>query len=238
MPGVDGLSYCRELKANPQLRDIPVIILTDLRGNAHERSMEAGADDYLPKRVNDAVMRIRVQLQMHLINLRKRDQDKSSPHTSTGLETGDQLLPSVAMSPLSSTRNGLAKSVPHASILLATPVPNLRAQLPAQFSAEGHDTHVVSNADEIIPAIRPEDRLLILDMSLGLDEVHYVLSMIRMEPETAQLPILLLCEKEDVDQLVAIEFMVDDVMWKPLQALVTRHRLQFLLELGRRSLDT
>jgi DNA-binding response OmpR family regulator len=205
MPGVDGLTYCRELKADPKLCDIPVIILTDLRGNAHERSLEARADDYLPKRANDAVMRIRVQLQMHLIDLRKRDNGKASPPAP-------------------------------ASILLASPLPNLRAQLPAQFSTDGHDTHVVSMADEIISAIRPEDRLLILDMNLGLDEVHYVLSMVRMEPETAQLPVLLLCEKEELDQLVAIEFMVDDVLWKPLKAQVTRHRLQFLLELGQRAL--
>ena len=47
-------------------------MLTDLKANAHERSLEAGADDYMPKRIDDAVMRIRVQLHLHLQELRSK----------------------------------------------------------------------------------------------------------------------------------------------------------------------
>jgi len=55
---------------------------------------------------------------------------------------------------------------------------------------------------------------------------------------TANIPILALCEKEELENLVAIEFMVDDVLWKPLKAQVTRHRLQYLLELARRTIES
>src|SRR5512145_2357612 len=37
MPGTDGFVFCRELKAEPRTRDIPVIMLTDLKANAHDR---------------------------------------------------------------------------------------------------------------------------------------------------------------------------------------------------------
>lgn len=204
MPGVDGLTYCRELKADPNLRDIPVLMLTDLKGNAHERSLEAGADDYMPKRIDDAVFRIRVQLHLHLQELRKRD-----ANTVLGKEP--------------------------CSILLATRSPLLKAQLPAQFGQEGHSTRIVDKLDDVPLAVLPQDRLMVLDMDLGMDEMHSAVAQIRMDPATSGMAIMLLCEKEELNSLLAIEFMVDDVLWKPLKAQVTRHRLQYLLELARRS---
>ena len=41
--------------------------------------------------------------------------------------------------------------------------------------------------------------------------------------------------EEQLEELTAIEFMVDDVLWKPLNAQVNRHRLRYLLELGHRT---
>ena len=71
-----------------------------------------------------------------------------------------------------------------------------------------------------------------MDMDLGIDEMHQVLAELRMDPDPAGLPVLLLCGKEQLEELTAIEFMVDDVLWKPLNAQVNRHRLRYLLELG------
>jgi len=204
MPGVDGLAYCKELKADPNTRDIPVLMLTDLKGNAHERSLEVGADDYMPKRIDDAVFRIRVQLHLHLLELRRRDQ-------------------------------GSPASTEPTSILLATRSPLLKAQLPAQFAQDGHSTRIVDRLEDVVLAALPQDRLIVLDMELGIDEMHSAVAQIRMDPGMSGVAILLLCEKEELTSLLAIEFMVDDVLWKPLKAQVTRHRLQYMLELARRS---
>ncbi len=54
-----------------------------------------------------------------------------------------------------------------------------------------------------------------------------------MNPETASVPVLLLCDKDDMEDLVGLEFMVDDVLVKPLTAQVNRQRLKLLLEMGR-----
>ncbi len=204
MPGVDGFAFCRELKADPRTRDIPVIMLTDLKANAHDRSLDAGADDYMPKRIDDAVMRIRVQLHMNLMELRRKAQGVALPE------------------------------VP-ASILLASASPLLQAQLPAQFAQDGHVTRLVENPAEIASHLQPQDRLLVMDADLGMEEMHRILAELRMDPTTAGLPILLLCAKEQLEELTAIEFMVDDVLWKPLNAQVSRHRLRYLLELGHRT---
>lgn len=52
LPGIDGIEIVTRVKANPDLRDIPVIALTAsaMRGD-RERFLEAGCNDYLSKPV-------------------------------------------------------------------------------------------------------------------------------------------------------------------------------------------
>lgn len=47
VPALDGLALCRRLKADPQTRDIPVVVFSILA--AAERAREAGADAFLLK---------------------------------------------------------------------------------------------------------------------------------------------------------------------------------------------
>ena len=50
LPDGDGLDLCRELRANPRTRQLPLLMLT-ARGEPMDRivGLELGADDYLPK---------------------------------------------------------------------------------------------------------------------------------------------------------------------------------------------
>ena len=52
VPVLDGLSVCRALKSDPATRSIAVLIFSILA--AEERAIEAGADAYLRKPLNDA----------------------------------------------------------------------------------------------------------------------------------------------------------------------------------------
>jgi ribonuclease P protein subunit RPR2 len=49
MPGMTGLEYCRELKANAETRDIPVVLLTGSEGGTDAAAKEAGADAFVRK---------------------------------------------------------------------------------------------------------------------------------------------------------------------------------------------
>ena len=70
MPGKDGYTVCKELKADPVLHDIPVVLLTAVVSHisttrfSHQMGMETEADDYMDKPVDpvELVKRIEVLL--------------------------------------------------------------------------------------------------------------------------------------------------------------------------------
>jgi two-component system cell cycle response regulator len=67
MPGMDGYEVCRRLKTQPGTAHIPVVMVTALTDQVERvRGLEAGADDFLSKPVDDATLfaRLRALLRM------------------------------------------------------------------------------------------------------------------------------------------------------------------------------
>lgn len=67
MPGIDGFETCRQLKANPETADIPVLFLT-AKGSIMDESagFEAGGEDYIVKPVQPEIVRARVNAHIRL----------------------------------------------------------------------------------------------------------------------------------------------------------------------------
>ncbi len=62
MPGLDGFEVCRQLRANPALRQIPIVLLTALEGrDSRLRGLAAGADEFLNKPVDPIELRMRIR---------------------------------------------------------------------------------------------------------------------------------------------------------------------------------
>ncbi|MEO7577678.1 MAG: diguanylate cyclase [Massilia sp.] len=67
MQAMDGHEVCRQLKADPDLRDIAVIFATGSSGiDSEVDALEAGAVDFITKPFNQAVVRARVRTHLKL----------------------------------------------------------------------------------------------------------------------------------------------------------------------------
>lgn len=62
MPGMDGFEVCAAIKKNPDTAHIPVVMVTALTDAQDKvRGLEAGADDFLSKPINDTALMARVR---------------------------------------------------------------------------------------------------------------------------------------------------------------------------------
>ena len=67
MPIMDGLAVCRTLKGDDETRLIPIVIMTALDGfDDRIKGLEAGADDFLTKPVNQRELLARMQTALRL----------------------------------------------------------------------------------------------------------------------------------------------------------------------------
>ncbi len=75
LPDLDGLSVCRELRDNPAVRDLPVIILTArIEESDRVLGLDLGADDYVTKPFSLRELRSRIRAL-----LRRRALDVGTP---------------------------------------------------------------------------------------------------------------------------------------------------------------
>lgn len=85
LPDADGISVCEALKADPDTRDIPVIIVTASRDNASRtRALRAGADEFLSKPLDDLTLLARLR---SLFRAREMEEELRLRET-TGAEMG------------------------------------------------------------------------------------------------------------------------------------------------------
>ena len=100
LPGQNGLDVCRKMKSNPELKNIPVIIIS-AKGEELDvvLGLELGADDYLPKPFSPRVLFSRIKAVLR----RGKESEKSTKMITFGdfileperyiLKRGDKQIP-------------------------------------------------------------------------------------------------------------------------------------------------
>lgn len=78
MPVMDGYETCRQLKANPETKDVPVIFLTAKAEVEDEiKGFELGAVDYITKPISPPIVLARVHTHLQLKRIRDYLKDKN-----------------------------------------------------------------------------------------------------------------------------------------------------------------
>src|SRR3954453_12146661 len=95
MPGMDGFEVCRRLKNAPLTAHLPVIMVTALdQPGDRLKGLDAGADDFLTKPLDDTALMARVR---SLVRLKAvTDEMRTRAMTSRDFGIGDPLAAAVA----------------------------------------------------------------------------------------------------------------------------------------------
>lgn len=76
MPRLDGYETVKRLKADDRMKSVPVVIVTALNDVANQlKSIEAGADDFLSKPIEEKLLIAKVKLLSDLNLARKKGQE-------------------------------------------------------------------------------------------------------------------------------------------------------------------
>ena len=92
MPELDGYSVLREMKQSPELKDIPVIMISALDElESVVRCIEAGAEDYLPKPFQPTLLRARIGASLEKKRLRDQEKEYLRTIQETQKRLGEEL---------------------------------------------------------------------------------------------------------------------------------------------------
>jgi two-component system cell cycle response regulator len=215
MPGMDGFEVCRRIKANPRTAHVPVVMVTALdQPSDRVAGLDAGADDFLTKPVDDAALFARVRSLVRL----KMMTDELRMRESTGQGMG-LVDPAETF-----TENS------HSGRIL---VIEDRAESVAWFSGALTSDHQVASVDtfeEALVRVKGGDfDLIIVSLGMrGFDGLR-LCSQLRSLPEGRHVPILVVVSDGDRRKLTqALEMGVNDYLTRPVDKneLVARVRTQ------------
>ncbi len=205
MPGMDGYEICRRIKGNPQTAHIPVVMVTALSDSEDRvRGLEAGADDFLTKPVDDLTLFARVRSMVRM----KQILDQWRLREETSRELG--LPPTDALSASSDGTEAHIRAVENSPIEAHFLIETL--------AEDGHAVDVLTSIGEaaLSPSLADADLVII---SLGVDDEDplRLCSNLRSQEETRHLPILLIGEEHDGQRLLrALDLGVNDYLMRPI----------------------
>ena len=177
MPGMDGYEVCRRLKADEATAHLPVVMVTALIDQAERvRGLEAGADDFLSKPVDDATMFARLRALLRVKQVLDAWRQRSETARQLGIEPPPE--PRAAI-------EGAKALVLSASVGEA-------AQIAEALAADGVVVHQSTCSDEARQALLEGNfDLAVLCLPPEGGDVLRLASRLRAESGTRDLPVVL-----------------------------------------------
>ena len=216
MPGMDGYEVCRRIKANPEIMHLPVVMVTALTKSADRvRGLEAGADDFLTKPVNDIALFARVRSLVRLKTMMDELRLREETSSRFGVILGDE--GKHTRNPTDARMLVIDNSKPDASLVCETLAP--LGEIVVEPDAEKAVELARSGGfDLIVPSL----------MQRGVDGLR-LCSQLRISDHARQASVLALVDGDDTDALArALDIGVNDYAMKPIDRneLMARARTQ------------
>jgi len=216
MPGMNGFEVCRRLKSTPSTAHIPVVIVTALdQPRDRLQGLDAGADDFLTKPLDDAALFARVRSLSRLKTM--TDELRSRAIASARLGIADPLVAAAAETGL----NG--------RILLVEDRATVVERMQAVLSAF-HHVEVEGDAQQaLLRAGEGDFDSVIVSLNLQGQDGLRLCSQLRSLPTTRNIPVLLMGEVDDRPRILrGLEIGAHDFLMRPIDRneLLARVRTQ------------
>jgi two-component system, cell cycle response regulator len=204
MPGMDGFEVCQHLKKSPTTAHLPVVMVTALDQPADRlKGLEAGADDFLTKPVNEVALLARVKSLVRLKMLTDELRTRAAASRDVGIED-----PNAA----ALQDNGLG-----GRILLVDDRQSSYERLAASL-AQVHQVEVEINPQQAMLRA-PDGNYDLVMVSLGLNNFDglRLCSQLRTLERTRKLPILIIADMDDEQRILrGLEIGVNDYLVRPV----------------------
>jgi len=202
MPGgIDGYEACRRLKAQPETRHIPVVILTTLDDRDNKvRGLQAGAEEFLTKPIDDVQLMARVKSLVTLKVVTDELRAREASGKRLGV-IGEDLRPD----PVDQHR------LVSGNILVIDDSPN---QIKRIHDALGVEHRIATMGGDETGG--PPDLVLVAVTAKSFDGFRVIARMRSGEP-TRHLPILAIVDPDDKTRAVrALELGAHDIIVRPI----------------------
>ena len=213
MPGMDGFEVCRRLKADRATSHIPVVLVTALDGREDRvRGLEAGADDFLTKPINDIHLIARVKSLARL----KVVSDELRAREASGARLGV----------LDQEKSNETRRDARADILVVDDNPRQSARVRIALTPD-HRVALYSEAGNA--RVGPD--LLIVSLFARTFDGFRVIAKMRSAQPTRHLPVLAITDPGAPERtLRALELGAHDVIDQPIDEEELRARVRTLVK--------
>jgi two-component system, cell cycle response regulator len=223
MPGMDGIEVCRRIKSNPKTHHVPIIMVTALdQADDRVRGLEAGADDFLSKPLDDLALFCRVRSLVRLKMLTDELRARTAGGEHLGLISDCEHLLDIG------PNGGLDGGRPGKVLLIDN-----GGQLHERITQALGDSHEVTLADDpraaVDEAAAGDYELMIVSLDLDDFDGLRLCSQLRSLETTRQTPILIIFAPDEHQRMIrALEIGVNDYLVRPIdkQELLARVNTQ------------
>lgn len=235
MPEMDGFETCRRIKSDPISSDIPVVMVTalsDVEDRVH--GLNAGADDFLTKPINDLALFARIRSLVRL----KSMTDELKLRDKTGEQFG-----------ISENEDNKLADISGSKILLVDDDASQAQQIKSKLHEFGGEVITIPDPAQAVESTETIDYdLIMVSTQLTTDDGLHLCTHFRSQDKTRNTPLLIIIEDSDTDLLIkGLDMGINDYLITPIDSneVVARVKIQIrrkkfqdaLQAKGQKSLD-
>ena len=213
MPGMDGFEVCRQLKKDPDTLHLPVIMVTALDHTADRvRGLEAGADDFLTKPIDEIALLARVRSLSRL----KLVVDELRARANTSAKLG---VPAAARPSLDDGRGG--------RVLVVDDRPHSAGRVAGALGG-CYEVDIETDAKEaLFRAAQNDYQVALVSLDLADFDGLRLCGQLRSIERTRHTPLLMLADPEDRKRILrGLDLGVNDYLLRPIDRNETLARVR------------